>query len=243
MRLFGKLIVLILTINLGVLGGIVGQRWWIKTALGGVIFTDDTCEQECWFGVALPHTTHWREVDAKLQAAGGENVRFRGSIMRFRLPSDKPGLPMGHVQVQLDEEGYATQICLFSTAFSIGDVIATFGEPEYFWLDSTSRRENFSSVTLTSQYYRIDFQMIYPDESIVAEGQLTVYSQPTEDALVLHPETLIAQLCRPGQTDFVSLKSLPKWNGIYQPAEAYTSFPPARRTDFDPDANARPSFP
>jgi hypothetical protein len=84
----------------------------------------------------------------------------------------------------------------------------------------------------------MNFQMIYPDQTIVVEGTMKINAQTNHsllnDKIAIPINTRVNSMCTPGNLDFVTLERLPKWQGIYTSIESYEAFPPPREDDFPP---------
>ena len=228
MRLFAKLLFVIFAVNGMVLGGVVAQRYFFPTYVETVLATDDGCGLDCWFGV-VEEMNH-RDVAVQIDRAGGRDQNFRGSFMRYRLPDPETGENRGMIQVALDGNGNVVQVCYFPKDVTVGDIISTFGEPVKFYLDSNSRRQIFSRISLELEAYIVHFEMIYPDRQLVFEGDMHISVEDLqEQGVSLHAS--INLMCNPGTIDYFWLDNFPDWEGIYVEMEDYFASPPPTASD------------
>lgn len=228
MRLYAKLLIAILFVNGMVLGSLVAQRYFFPTYVEDVLATDNSCGLDCWFGVA--EEMNHREIATNISNAGGTDQIFRGSLMRYRLPDPNTGENRGTIQVALDDKGNASQVCYFPQDFTLGDIIATFGEPAAFYLDRNRRRQIFSRVDFELEAYVVRFEMIYPDDNLVFQGEMYV-SLDTIEKVGMSPHTPIDQMCNPGIINYFWLKNLPEWDGFYVDIEDYFASSPPSPSD------------
>jgi hypothetical protein len=222
MRLLLKLSLVVLSLNTVLLGGTVGQRLWRPTRLGTDMFTNETCDPDCWFGVQLGQTA-WRDARDELTRAGAEQVTYQNQKMNTPLPISDTLHNKGNIQV-LFAEGVAQQVCFFTQHYSIAEVIATFGKPDYFWMDETSLRYMYSRLTYEEEGFIINFYMIYDKGQTVVKGTL---QRPFDyEGIALPMSTPISEICQPSDLEFNSLEWMPAWNGFRQDLADYTLTPP-----------------
>ena len=205
------------------MGAVLAQRMVIEPPLRQVMLTDADCGLECWFGVRLEQM-RWREVQTQVEAAGAVDFTYRNQVMRLRLPSpDTSDRNRGHIQV-LFEDGIAQQVCFFPIGYTIGDVMTTFGEPDYFWLDRNSQRALFSRQTYQTTAYIITFYMVYAEQGFIAKGDIQrTYDY---DEMPLPPdEIFVNELCQPPNLSFFHTNWMPRWAGFWQPLITYTTVP------------------
>ena len=240
MRLFLKLTLGILVISAGILGLLVSQRYWRSTDLDRTLRLSETaCGLDCWFGIPTGEEMNWRDVQANIEAGGGTDMHFRGDTMRLRIPQeDNDAFNIGHVQVIFNDAGDPIQTCFFVNQFTLGDVLTTFGTPEYFWFNVNSQRFSFNRTLNQPEFYYMNYQLIYPNTAIVVDGTMHINAETNyplnNDKIAIPLDTPVDSMCTPGNLDYVTLQRLPKWQGIYKSIEFYEAFPPPRESDFTP---------
>lgn len=240
MRLLLKLTLGILALSAGILVLLIGQRYWRATDLDRTLqLSEADCGQDCWFAIPVGDVMNWRDVQTNIEASGGADMRFRGGTMRLRIPQpDNPTFNLGHVQVLFNDEGNPVQTCFFVNDYTIGDVLTTFGTPQYFWVDVTSQRFSFTTGLNQPNFYYITYQMIYSNEIIVVEGTLQIDAETdlplNNDKQSIPLDAKVAQMCTPGNLDYVTLERLPHWEGLYKSIEFYEAYPPPTSADFEP---------
>lgn len=199
-------------------GGVVAQRNWRHTTLHETLKIDEDCAFDCWFGIRPNGSVYWREVEKKVTAAGAGDVRFRGSLMRVTLPL--PDSPAAQFQIRFDE-GNADQMCLFTLRFSLGEVVATFGQPQYLWLNTQTQRFLLS----VNDLYTIEYRLAYESPAIMVSGTLEV---PFEDErFSLSFDTPVSQICTSAISDerpAIDPGEL-QWRGFSAPVIEFQSFP------------------
>jgi hypothetical protein len=166
----------------------------------------------------------WRQVESNLKAAGANELRFRQSLMRYRLPGQMPD-DYNHIQVMFDETGHAIQTCFFPSDFASSDLIIALGAPDHFYLDAFSRRAVFSRSSTTTLAYRMRYHFIYVESGIVASGNVEI-NVNTGSRPGMPFDAKIDQMCTPGYEDEVAIAGLPTWQGFIHDIDDYTSVGP-----------------
>lgn len=223
MRLFVKLFGLVLLICTISMVGAISQRITNGTSkAGSLLFASTDCGSDCWFGIPVDGAMRHPEIQANLTSAGATDMRFSGSFMRFRMLNENR--TSNHIQVQLNETGYAEQLCFFPANLTISDMIIEFGNPDYFFFDRSTLRQFYDQTNYQLEAYRIRFNMIYTDEKIVASGVVQINIENPQSHLPF--DMPLMDMCVPGYQSASGIRSLPNWEGFFRAPEFYYSYSP-----------------
>jgi hypothetical protein len=213
MRLLVKCLLVVLMLNTGVVFGAIGERFSTVPPLTKTLAS--TCDNmRCWFGVHLEETP-WRDAQASIEGKGGRLIgRYQNGLMRFNLDS-----ALGNGQVTFSD-GVARQFCFFTDDFTLGDVLLTFGNPDYFWIDVNTQKmlsyRTGPSNIVTMQYY-----LIYQKTELIVTGWLKRdLTKPNEPLNFMIP---VEQLCQPDMDSLPvsELEWMSDWRGIWYPISKY----------------------
>ena len=196
------------------LGSIISQQQWSSTRVQEVLAIDENCGDDCWFGLQYGGRTHFSDVRARVQ--GADSFIFRHSKIRFRVLEDNTEPAIGFIEISI-EENYAASACFLPNqipgkTITLGDIIAAFGSPDYFWIDLGSVQS-----LLRSNQILIDYEMIYESPSISVQGQIRTSDLDNR----LPVDTPVELMCTPPvsssdpNNQFRPLTEfLPIWNGF-----------------------------
>ncbi len=225
MQLLMKLTVAFLVLHTIGLGVIVGQRLVNQPHVQELLAIDDACGQDCWFSVPPDGTMQRREIEDRLIGYPTEQIRLRGNYMRFILYDEEPSQPVGNLQIALDN-GYATEICFSpSQSVMLGDALAAFGPPDYFWLYRTLRW-----IPSTQDIEIMQYEVVYNSPDIVLSGTLYVDLEISRPRLPL--KTPVSQICTPigDSANRTQPVRWPEWQGFNVTLDHYVA---AQRIDDD----------
>jgi hypothetical protein len=222
MRLLLKTTLAIMVLHGIGLGTIISQQQWFSSRVQDFLAIEENCGNDCWFGLQYGGSTHFSDDRTKVQDQ--DSFIFRHSKMRFRVLEDNQGPALGFVEISI-EENYAATACFLPNqvpgkTITLGDIIASFGSPDYFWIDLGSVQS-----MLRSNQILIDYEMIYESPSISVQGQI----RTTDLDNRLPIDTPVELMCTPpvsssdpnNQTRPL-YQFLPAWNGFNERISSYS---------------------
>lgn len=205
MRFLLKVIILLLLAHGGIAGLIIGQRVVIPTRLEHALEASDTCNGvNCWFYITLDGTTRRRDVQGHLDKLGATYHRMNAPRVSFWLRD-------GTGEVAF-ENGIAVATCFFPHNITLGDVIATFGDPDGFWTEYQGLYYGRNS----SRLIYIKYEMLYQDHNIHLIGYIQLDPNSKHPRLSL--QTAVDELCTPISVstivDAFSAQRWVEWTGF-----------------------------
>lgn len=223
MWLLFKALLAILILTTGMVSLAAGQRLWVDSYVIDVLAVEKDCGQNCWFRVALDGSMGRKQVNTALAAFETEALPSRGSLMRFLLYDSGQDPAIGSVQVRL-QNGVAGEVCFFSRTFTLADVVAAFGDPVAFWIDSSRSRfsrSNLGATTLET------FEMVYDTPPMHVLGSFEMDADAAR--LRLPQSARVDSLCTPyylaDDRERPQPLVWPEWRGFGVPVETYVANP------------------
>lgn len=220
MRFLVKITLAIIVLNGIGLSTIISQQQWSPSRVQDVLAIDENCGDDCWFGVQYGGATHFDDV--RNQVEDSDSFIFRHSKMRFRVLEDNTEPALGFIEITI-EDSYAATACFLPNqvpgkTITLGDVIASFGSPDHFWIDLGSIQS-----LLRSNEFLVDYEMIYESPAISIQGQI----RTTDLDNRLPVDTPVELMCTPplapsNPADQSRPKNLPAWGGFNERMSIYS---------------------
>ncbi|MCB9436295.1 MAG: hypothetical protein H6673_04785 [Anaerolineales bacterium] len=210
MRFLVKIILTLGIISGGSLGLVVGQRIIRPTDLEHTLAIRDECGLNCWFHIPLDGTTNRRDVQHYLDDIGATYTGINRPQINFWVKQ-------GSGEIVL-EEGIAVSSCFFPRATTLGDTLATFGEPDGLWLEYQGIRY---SARYSGQVY-LRYEMFYQTKAVRLAGYIRLDTNLQRPRL--SPITAVDELCTPlpiRDDEFMGTRVWTEWQGFNAPLETF----------------------
>lgn len=210
MRFLAKVILTLSIIYGGILGVVVGQRVIRSTDLEHTLAIRDVCGPPCWFHIPIDGTTNRGDVKSLLDELGATYTGINRPQINFWTEE-------GSGEIAL-EEGIVVSTCFFPRATSLGDTVATFGEPDGIWLEYQGIRY---SARFSGQVY-LRYEMFYEAKAIRLAGYIRLDTNLQRPRL--SPTTAVDELCTPipdRDDESFSTRIWTEWRGFNAPLETF----------------------
>ncbi|PJF41975.1 MAG: hypothetical protein CUN55_10755 [Phototrophicales bacterium] len=212
MWFLSKLTTSVLLFNAILLGGVFTYRNITPPYLEQTLVIDKACGMECWFGFIANGQTVRKDIRTAIEEAGAQPINTRGTNMRFIQYKNTSNQTLGTISVEL-ENGYGINVCFFPTpsTVTIGDVYATFGAPDSFWVYYFRGRPNFEVL------YE------YDNAYVLARGDAKIDWFFSEKSQRVGFDLRINEICTLQESGLGDIRPLeyPSWRGFNVPILAY----------------------